>query len=157
MKDITGYNGLYAITSCGKVWSYKRKKFLKPMLQKTGYVTVSLCKDGKATLFYLHRLVAEAYIPNPEGLPQVNHKDEDKTHNYSSNLEWCTAGYNMTYGTARVRAARTQGKPVYCVELDKTFDGLAQASRALGLSRNALQCSLKRGYKTCGGYHWKYV
>lgn len=104
MKDITNYEGLYAITSCGKVWSYKSKKFLKPYFNG-GYASVALSKNGKLTYPLVHRLVAEAYISNPDNLPQVNHKDEDKAHNCVNNLEWCDATYNNNYGTRTSRMA----------------------------------------------------
>ena len=90
MKDIIGYEGLYAVTSCGKVWSYKSKKFLKPGKRRDGYLHVSLYKGGEGKLYYIHRLVAEAYLPNPNGLQQVNHKDENRENNALQNLEWCT-------------------------------------------------------------------
>jgi hypothetical protein len=91
MEDIKGYEGLYAVTSCGRVWSYRSKKFLKPKEDKNGYLSVGLRLNGKQDRRYIHRLVAEAYIPNPAALPQVNHKDEIKSHNYINNLEWCDA------------------------------------------------------------------
>ena len=75
MKDIKGYEGLYAVTSCGRVWSYRRNKFLAPATIKSGYNYVNLYKDGKKKFCRVHRLVAEAYIPNPDNLPQVNHKN----------------------------------------------------------------------------------
>lgn len=81
MRDIPGYEGLYAATSCGKIYSYRAKKFLKPRITKKGYCRVLLYKDGKGKDFYIHRLVAEAYLDNPENLSQVNHKDEDKSNN----------------------------------------------------------------------------
>ena len=87
MKDIKGYEGLYAITSCGKVRSYRRKKFLCPNTSVDGYVRVGLHKNGKTKTIEIHRLVAEAYIPNPEGLPQVNHKNENPSDNNLENLE----------------------------------------------------------------------
>lgn len=77
MRDIPGFEGLYAVTSCGKVWSYKSKKFIKPYRIGNGYLAVKLA--GKN--YRVHRLVAMTYIPNPENLPFVNHKDENKHNN----------------------------------------------------------------------------
>lgn len=156
MKDIKGYEGLYAITSCGKVWSYRNNKFLKPGNNGVGYLFITLCKNGKAKNFYIHRLVAEAYIPNPDNLPQVNHLNEDKTANYISNLSWCSAKDNCNYGTRTERVARANSKPVYCVELGKTFESASKAERELGLSKHITSCC-KGTRNTCGGYHWRYA
>lgn len=98
MKDIKGYEGIYAITSCGRVWSYRSKKFLKPRPDRDGYLRVNLKLNGKEKTIHIHRLVAETYLPNPDNLPQINHKDEVKSHNWINNLEWCTASYNVNYG-----------------------------------------------------------
>ena len=107
MKDIKNYEGLYAITSCGKVWSYRRKKFLKPDINQGGYYRIGLCKNGEVKKYLIHRLVAEAYLPNPEDLPQVNHKDEIKTHNYLQNLEWCNSKYNQNYGSRNIHCQKS--------------------------------------------------
>ena len=90
MKDVKNYEGLYAVTSCGRVWSYRRQKFLKPMTRGKGYLYVDLFKDGVHKQYYIHRLVAEAYIPNIENLPEVDHIDNNKSHNYLNNLQWIT-------------------------------------------------------------------
>ena len=156
MKDIKDYEGLYAITRDGNVWSYKSNKFLKPILDKDDYHTVNLYKDKKMKTFRIHRLVAQAFIPNPKGLPQVNHKDEDKSNNCVENLEWCDAKYNMNYGTRTERAAKKRGKPIYCVELDKTFYGAREAERELGINHSSIISCCKGKYKTTGGYHCKY-
>lgn len=153
MKDIKNYEGLYGITSCGKVWSYKRQKFLQGCPDKDGYLLVGLYKDGIRKTFKIHRLVAEAYIPNPEGKLTVNHKDEIKTHNYINNLEWATSAENNNYGTRTKRAS----KAVYCIELDRVFESQSQAARELGLSVNALNKCVKGKSKTSGGFHWRYV
>ena len=152
MKDIKGYEGQYAITSCGKVWSYKSKKFLSPGRCRNGYYQVGLCKNNVKKHYVIHRLVAEAYIPNPENKPQINHKDEDKSNNALSNLEWVTAKENINYGTRNKRAS----KKIYCVELDKVFDSLTSTSKELGLSIGNISsvCSGRR--YTAGGYHFKY-
>lgn len=99
MKDIQGYEGLYAITSCGRVWSYKSKRFLMPYKNNKGYLLIKLSKNNVRKAYTIHRLVAEAYIPNPENKEQVNHKDENKENNCVNNLEWMTNEENGRYGT----------------------------------------------------------
>lgn len=157
MKDIKGFEGLYAITSCGKVWSYYSNKFLVATLDKNEYKKITLHKEGKVKTFFIHRLVREAYIPNPTGLPQVNHKNEVKTDNYINNLEWCDAAYNNNYGTRTKKVVEKLKKPIYCVELDRVFDSLTQAANELGLDQGSITkcCQGKRTY--CGGYHWRYA
>ena len=156
MKDIIGYEGLYAVTSCGKVYSYKSKKFLKPQKNKDGYLAVFLRKDGTTQQRYMHRLVQQAYLPNPEGLPQVNHKDENKENNALQNLEWCTQKYNMNYGSRNERGAKSRSKPVFCEELNKTFESALAAARELGLDNSHIGKCCKGKYKTTGGYHFRY-
>ena len=110
MKDVKGYEGQYAITSCGKVWSYKSKKFLAVDYDDKGYARVEIWKNGKRKKCRVHRLVAEAYIPNPENKPQVNHLNEVKTANYVSNLVWATAEENINYGTHNERVSKSMKK-----------------------------------------------
>ena len=159
MKDIRNFEGLYAVTSCGKVWSYKSQKFLSPCKRdgKRGYLTVILYKDGKGKNFYVHRLVAEAYIPNPDNLPQVNHKSEKKEENWVGNLEWTTAKQNNNYGSRNERAAISRKKPIYCVELNRIFDSQTDAARELGLWQGNIGKCLLGKQKTTGGYHFQFV
>lgn len=158
MIDIKDYEGLYAVTRDGNVWSYKSKKFLKPDNNGSGgYYYVNLYKDGKGKNFRIHRLVAKAFIPNYDNLPEVNHKDEDKSNNCVENLEWISRIDNINYGTRTVRSAKNRSKSVYCEELDKIFDGAAQAARELGISQGNITNCCKGKYKTSGGYHWKYA
>lgn len=98
MVDIEGYAGLYAVTEDGRVWSYRSQKFLKLYSDCWGYYRVGLWERNKMKNYQVHRLVANAYIPNPNNYPCVNHKDEDKSNNNVSNLEWCTYAYNNIYG-----------------------------------------------------------
>ena len=153
MRDIPGFEGLYAVTSCGKVWSYRSKIFLKSRLNRHGYEYVILKNKGDQKTLTIHRLVAEAYIPNPDNKPQVNHKDEIKYHNWIDNLEWMTAIENMNYGS---RTQKTR-KKVYCVELNKTFDGIRVAAKELGLHHNHISYACNGKQKTAGGYHWRYA
>lgn len=157
MKDIKGYEGLYGITSCGKVWSYRGKKFLFPYSNSKGYLRVTLCKDGKREQFSVHRLVAEAYIPNPDNLPQINHKDENKTNNCVNNLEWCDNKYNSNYGTAQKRRAKKISKKVYCKELNRIFNSQIEAARELNLSQGNISRVCRGISQTTGGYHFEYI
>lgn len=104
---INGYEGLYEVSSNGKVKSLKKGIFLKTETLPSGYLRVYLTKNKNSRHFMVHRLVAEAFIPNPDNLPQVNHKDEVKTNNSVDNLEWCTAKYNNNYGNRKERMINT--------------------------------------------------
>lgn len=153
MRDIPGYEGLYAVTSCGKVYSYKRQKFLKACGEKDDYQIVWLCKDGEGKSWYVHRLVAMTFLPNPDNLPQVNHKDEHKDHNCLNNLEWCSSKYNLNYGTRTQRVK----KPVYCIELDKVYPSIYEAAKSFELNSSNLCSHLSKNCpKTFAGFRWKY-
>ena len=96
-KDIKGYEGLYHISNLGRVKTV-RKNYIKKLYERPdGYTQVCLCKKGKVTTRRIHILVAKAFIPNPLNLPEVNHKDENKTNNCVDNLEWCNTTYNKNY------------------------------------------------------------
>ena len=159
-RDIPGYEGLYGITSCGKVWSYKRKKFLKPSQVGRGkYRAAVLYKDGQRKDYYLHRLVLEAYNP-VEGMEalQVNHIDEDREHNYLQNLEWTTSKENNNHGTRNARIAKALSKPVRCVETGVVYESQTIAAAAVGLANSTGICGCLNGYqRTAGGYHWEYA
>ena len=157
MKDIKNYEGLYAITSCGKVWSYRNECFLKPYLNKKGYMRVCLRKDGEKKMYSLHRLVAEAYIPNPDNLPQVNHKDENKANNCLQNLEWCDCKYNNNYGTCIERRSSKHKKPILQFSLNGELIREWECAYDVGeeAQSNINKC-LTGKTKSAYGFTWKY-
>ena len=118
-KNVIGYEGLYEVSNKGNVRNVRRNKLLRLSKTKYGYIQVGLSKNGIRTMFQVHRLVAQAFIENSDNLPQVNHKDEDKTNNNVTNLEWCDAKYNNNYGTARIRAKETAIKNGYWTGLSR--------------------------------------
>ena len=160
MRDVVGYEGLYAVTSCGKVWSYRSQKFLKPYEDGGKYLKVHLSKNGVGKQFKVHRLVAQAYIPNPEDKPMVNHRDENKQNNCVNNLEWVTASENTKYGTniarAKLNGLGRHPKQVYCVELNRTFGTIAAAANFINTTHSNVSKCLRGLQKTAGGYHWQY-
>lgn len=107
-KDAPGFPG-YQVSNAGRVRSFYR--ILAPDSVK-GYYRVRLYRNGRVSRIFIHRLVAMSFLPNPDGLPQINHKNENRTDNRVENLEWCTAQYNNTYGTARKRAAKAKSKAI---------------------------------------------
>ena len=170
-KDIVGYEGLYQITSDGKVWSLKSCKFLKPLLsgpKGKEYYYVCLSKNGIKKNHKIHRLVAEAFIPNPNNLPIVNHKDENKKNNYVDNLEWTTYKENNDYGTRKEKMVETRKNNGNCcktIMCDKNtheqiqiFETTRDAIRFLGLANSAssnISACIKGRKKSAYGYWWK--
>lgn len=164
-RDIPGYIGIYQVSNKGKVRRKEKYKaepgVLRPIKMLNGYLCVDLSYKCKRKRIGIHRLVAMAFIPNPEGLPQINHKNEIKTDNRVENLEWCTQGYNNNYGTARFRSSIKQSKPVLQFTLDgkiiRRFYGMHEAQRETGICvQNIHKCCIGV-YKTAGGYKWKYA
>lgn len=143
-KPVVGYEGYYEVDQFGRVFGVDRTvsvndngrvydkdiagKQMKQTMHDKGYKIVSLTKDGKTKLCFVHRIVAEAFIPNPDGLPMVNHKDEDKANNFLENLEWCTALYNNTYGNAqKKRVKKIKGVPLSKEHKRKIGEGVRRS------------------------------
>lgn len=164
-----GYEG-YKISDDGRLWSEKTQKFLKPHLDKYGYIIYTISIDGKPITMTAHKMVALAFIPNPNNLPQINHKDENKINNKVENLEWCTSEYNNNYGSHNQNMSETKkekgstGKPVAMYdkntgELLKTFVSASEAVRYVNgkAPGNILKCcEHKKWYKTAYGYKWEF-
>lgn len=153
-KDAPGFPG-YQVSNAGRVRSFYR--VLAPDSVK-GYYRVRLYRNGRVYRIFIHRLVAMAFVPNPDGLPQINHKNEIKIDNRAENLEWCTAKYNNAYGTGRERAAKSRSKAVgqYTTGgiLVATYDKIKDAREKYG---SHIFSVLAGKRKTAGGFVWKYV
>ena len=162
-KDKKGYEGHYQVSNCGRVKSlnYHRmgfEKILKTKVDKDGYLTVMLNNPRKT--FLVHRLVAEAFIPNTDNLPCVNHKDENKQNNVVINLEWCDVKYNNEYNNGQKRRAIKRLKPILQYTLDGEFvrewESAIQAEREGGFSSAHICDVLKGKRKTHKGFIWRY-
>ena len=158
-KDVVGYEGLYKVSDKGNVYSVARKdsigrklggRILKPCYDRDGYLVVNLCKNGVLKRKYIHRLVAEAFLPNPEGLPQVNHRDEIKDNNNVENLEWCDSKHNINYGTRNERISKkvraVNAKTGDVVE----FNSTAEAGRK-GYDQGSVSAACRGTHKTRTG------
>ena len=160
----------YLIYPDGRIWSKKSNKFLSPAKVGRGYLQVNLTINGKKSNYYVHRLVAEAFIPNPNNYPQVNHIDENKENNNYYNLEWVTSKQNINYGTRNSRVGKKikrgdnpNAKKVEMLdpkthEVIKTFDSVASACDYLQKPKGSASiyhvCHNRR--KTAYGYVWRY-
>ena len=173
-KDIEGFEGLYQVSTLGRVRSLdkyidaknrnvdkvlKRGKILKPFYNQDGYLRVSLYKNGKRTDFFVHRLVAETFIPNPLNLPVINHKDEVKDNNYPYNLEWCTVKYNNNYGNRIKKVSEKRSKKVYQYDLKgnliNVWASTKDCARNGFSSSHVVECCLGKR-KTHKGFIWSY-
>ena len=187
-KDVVGYEGLYQVSNLGRVKSLRKKvirrnvlcnqneRILHSAIDGGGYCKIKLYKNGRKKQFAVHRLVAIAFIPNPLNLPQINHKDENKKNNTvflnpdgsvnigKTNLEWCTASYNVNYGTAKQRGIETSNRrgnvhaeiPVNQFDLKgnfiKRFRSAHHAARELHLHVSGIRsCCIGKRNK-CGGF-----
>lgn len=163
-KDIKGYEGLYQVSNMGRIKSLgngesnkSKLKVMKQQINYKGYPMVNLCKNGVPKGFSVHRLVAEAFIPNPNNLPQVNHIDEIKTNNCVENLEWCTAEYNVKYGT---RTAKTSKQILQITSENKIigfWKSIRNVENVLGFSNSNIQKCCIGKKNTAYGYQWQYV
>ena len=155
MKDIPGFEGRYAVTEDGQVFSYRSKRFLAGETTRNGYHRVQL--GGQKYL--VHRLVAMTYIPNPEDKPCVNHKDCNRLNNNVNNLEWCTYEENNTYADRLEKSAAKHSRRVKQMTLDGEFirywDSAAEAGRELGISNVCRAANGTR--KSAGGFRFEYV
>lgn len=167
-KDIKGYEKLYQISNKGRIKSLERKTFkadkygqslllhkekiLTNNIMKSGYSMITLYKSGKPKSYFIHRLVAQAFIPNPNNYKEINHIDKDRKNNNVNNLEWCTRAYNNAYSKAKaVNQYNLQGKFI------KTWESAKQAAEENNIYRSNITSCCKGKAKTTGGFMWKYA
>jgi hypothetical protein len=162
-KDIVGYEGRYQVSDLGRVRSLKfgKEHVMKGRPNTNGYLYVALFKDGKARNCSIHRLVAEAFIPNPCGLPCINHKDENHANNVVGNIEWCDAKYNCNYGTRNERIRTANSKPVYQYTKDGVLYGSYSSTydveRRTGYCDSHISQCCRGERKYAYGYMWSYT
>lgn len=165
-KDVIEYEGCYKVSNLGNILSVNYNRTgcskilsLRVAHKRNNYVDVVLTKNGKQKRFKVHRLVATAFIPNPNNLPQINHKDCNPLNNRIDNLEWCDAKYNINYGDRSIKFGKTRGCKVAQFslkgEIVKTFYSIGEAARATGLHKENRYDAIIGKQKTCGGYVWK--
>ena len=163
-KDVAGYEGLYQVSDQGNVRSRRRHGssggILKPGRDGHGYLRVVLYREGEWKPILIHRLVAQAFIPNPSNFPVINHKDENPANNAVDNLEWCTHRYNMNYGTCIARMAAKHLKVVLQYDkfgnLVKEWASASEVERQTGFAQsNISDCCLGKR-KSAYGYVWRF-
>lgn len=166
----------YEVSDSGLVYSHKSRRELRPLKQPNGYMSVELFNKEGSKRVLVHRLVALAFIPNTDELPQVNHINEDKTDNRVENLEWVTAKQNMQHGTREARRMahtdyttqkrkdalkqnrRKVWRKVKNLDTGEVFDNERLAAKHYGISNSHIgECCRGQRYKTVGGYRWAFA
>jgi hypothetical protein len=171
-KDIENYEGLYQVSNYGRVYSLISKKFLKTCKNNKNYLVVTLCKNGKKKNYQVHRLVAQAFLENPLNYKEVNHKDENPSNNHLENLEWCSASYNINYGSRTERMMQNPNykatrkkcgvpkKPVLQFtrqgEFVKEYPSTCEAERQTKIASTHISSCCNGSRKSCGGFVWRF-
>lgn len=148
--DIQGYEGLYKVSDKGRVYSVRNDKILKSSPYGKGHLHISLRCGGTQRTIGVHRLVALAFIPNPEGKPQINHINGFKWDNRVENLEWATNSENQIHSHQVIGNPGSRCKPIVCVETGETFPSTKDAAEKLGLNRSCISLVLSGAIKHTG-------
>ena len=173
-RPIKSYEGLYEVSNLGRIRSLGRitnyangekhlwkGRIMKIRKDKKGYLICNLSKNSKCKTFRVHRLVAQAVIPNPDNLPIINHKDENPSNNHVEKLEWCDAKYNTNYGTAIQRRAEKRSRTVLQIskeynEVIAEYSSLAEVGRQTVFDFSTISKCCRGEIKTAYGFKWKY-
>lgn len=154
IKDLEQFDNMYSITSEGQIWSKKTNKYLIGSINQKGYRTISIYHKGKTITVRPYRLVAQSFIPNPNNLPQVNHKDENKLNDCVDNLEWCDNWYNEHYGTRAERGGLKRRKPIIQYDKDwnfiKEWDSATTAGKELNIDARRISEAIYHQRNTTG-------
>ena len=164
-KDIKGYEGLYQVSNLGRVRSFrnnhnrKRILILKYAPNKHGYLQICLYKNKNKKTYFIHRLVAEHFIDNPNGYKEINHKDENPSNNQVKNLEWCDRKYNINYGKRSEKCSKSVSQYDLYGNFIKSYKSLTEAAETLNINKKNMSnvsdvCNGKR--KTAYKYIWKW-
>jgi len=173
-KGVKGWEDRYQVSNCGRVKSLERvtvykngrkrkfpSKILNPGIESSGYRIAILQNGIKKKSVRVHRLVAEAFLDNPNNYPEVNHKDENKLNNHISNLEWMTFKENINYGTGIERRAKKGGKPIAKLDMEgnvlKVYSSVTEAEEVDGYNRSNTSNAAKGNLKQAYGYKWEYI
>lgn len=173
-KNIINFEDYYQISNYGRVKSleriifrknnttyFQKERIMKLTTNKNGYLYITLRKNNKVKTFLVHRLVAQAFISNPNNLPEINHKDEDKTNNRIENLEWCTNLYNENYGSGNARAGILHRKEV--IQYNKNNNYICKyksgidAEHQTGIDNASISRCCYNKQKKAGGFYWRFA